>query len=135
MNSTITYETAKLLKEKGFDEYCRNAVGINNDIVYISPEFGLQEEEHVNYGVLCNTRMDEFNSDYLTAPTIAEVIMWLYEKHEIWIEIRKHTRNGLRVFSPYIDYTPVNEDRFFNDYDTPREAYLAAIEYTLNNLI
>ena len=67
--------------------------------------------------------------------TIAEVVMWLYEKHGIWIEVRKHTRNGLLCFSPYIDNSPIKKDVFFNDYDSPTEAYSAVIEYILKNLI
>lgn len=57
--------------------------------------------------------------------------MWLYEKHGIWIEARKElTSNEIGVrFVTYIDCVE------FNKYTTPTEALLAAIIYTLNNLI
>lgn len=67
--------------------------------------------------------------------TIAETMMWLYEKHGIWIEVRKYIRDMLLCFSPYIDNTPINSDMFFNDYDSPIEAYQEDIKHTLDNLI
>jgi hypothetical protein len=137
MNTPISFEIAKLLKEKGFDEPCLN--------FYTNPRckmFGI--DEHNRYYPIKNKAKKLWTSGNAAtldskhvyyAPTIAEVVMWLYEKHGIWVEVRKHTRNGLRCFSPYIDNKPVREDVFFNDYDLPTEAYEAAIKYCLENLI
>ena len=67
---------------------------------------------------------------------IMQVIMWLYEKHGIWISV---------VQNEYLDkfqytltqkksnsWNIVDNDKLFN---SPTEAYEAAIEYTLKNLI
>jgi len=66
---------------------------------------------------------------------IMQVIMWLYEKHVIWIEcyiddnktfgylITKITKEG-RIDSP-----------LNREYNAPTEVFEAAIEYTLKNLI
>ena len=85
----------------------------------------------------------------LNIPTIAEVVMWLYEKHDVWISLipdissghqllmRKMSvhlfryRNGLNVQTE----TLRNIDRDIIYFLSPTEAYEAVIEYTLNNLL
>lgn len=116
MTTTVSFSIAKLLKEKEYNKLCNKLWHFNGSDCIVMPN-----KNSENFG--------------FSAPTIAEVVMWLYEKHGIWIEVRKHTRNGLRCFSPYIDNRPVKEDVFFNDYDTPTEAYEADIEYVLTKLI
>jgi hypothetical protein len=84
----------------------------------------------------------DFKDSY---PTIAEVVMWLYEKHEIWIEVNHIKTFGINRFHITIwnykdtsDYITIYHDDIgpgYKVWDTPTEAYLAAIEYTLNNLI
>ena len=137
MNTPVVFKIAKLLKEKGFDRETLH--------FYTNPRckmFGI--DEHGRYYPIKNkaktlwisgnaATLDSRHVYY--APIIAEVVMWLHEKHGVWIEVRKHTRNGLLCLSPYIDNKPVNEDIFFNDYDTPTEAYEAAIKYVLTNLL
>lgn len=73
----------------------------------------------------------------LNIPTIAEVVMWLYEKHGIWIitsfelNIETHkkewfwvaVKNGEEIAYQY------------HDFNSPTEAYESAITYTLENLV
>lgn len=59
--------------------------------------------------------------------------MWLYEKHSIWVGVDK-------TFSKEFFYNIVtnnehNSKESKDFYSLPTEAYEAAIEYTLNNLI
>lgn len=76
--------------------------------------------------------LPDFESNY---PTIAEVVMWIYENHNIWVSVDRYLdpeesedfRYGYNIY--YID------DYFGRGYKTPTEAYEGAIEYTLNNLI
>lgn len=65
--------------------------------------------------------------------TIAEVVMWLYETHGIWITVTSisqeswqchMTRKGDSLGKCYLE-----------DFYNPTEAYEAAIKYTLENLI
>lgn len=125
LNKLVDFTTAKLLKEKGFDKPCTHHLVDDKSII----NFG---SRRTSKDILEN--LDE-GTKLLAIPTIAEVVMWVYEKYGAWIEVRKYTRNGLRCFSPYIDNTPVKKDVFFNDYDSPTEAYEAAIFYVLSNLI
>ena len=63
-----------------------------------------------------------------SAPTIAEVVIWLYEKHGIWI----YAKRGYGWEFVIEKAETLNNDGTFN---TPTEAYSAAILYTLNSLI
>lgn len=70
-------------------------------------------------------------------PTIAEVVIWLYEKHGIWIGVICDVGNDL-LFTFKIYSTKIGEERCIvngNMYESPIEAYEAGIDYTLNNLI
>lgn len=73
----------------------------------------------------------DFKDSY---PTITEVVMWLYEKHGIWI--------GVQPNEPYIDddwcftiFKDLKNNNSREGYNSSTEAYEAAIEHTLKNLI
>lgn len=106
MTTPVSFEIAKLLKEKG-------------------------------YRIL-----PDFKSSY---PTIAEVVMWLYEKYGIWVQGPFPLNNGKWEWVVFFLKEPLDgSDGFKNRmsildekpyYNTPTEAYEAAIEYVLKNLI
>ena len=141
MNTPIKYSTAKLLKEKGFDEQCyyyyEHAIteAYNEQDGYSGP-FGWEKGEtnyqsgfHIN-----NSKYDSSNEAWLlcSAPTIAEVCMWLYEKHGIWISVDFNLET-----SWFYDIVVLSGEggNILDNFDSPTEAYEAAIDYTLNNLI
>lgn len=69
----------------------------------------------------------------LNIPTVADVVMWLYEKHGVWIWVERYST----LFRPYAEETG---DKIFgkwegHKFDSPTEAYSGAINYTLKNLI
>lgn len=95
---------------------------------------------------------DEYVNCECSAPTISEVIMWFYEKCGVWIsvstgmEVQSDFRKvikGTFSFSYHINQATekgfiknYNKSIILNDgYKSPTEAYSAAIEYTLRNLI
>ena len=127
MNTPVSFELAKLLKEKGFDEPCRVY------IVSMSARF-------YGRGLTTNSELSKEGLPMLcSAPTIAEIVMWLYEKHGIWVTISMEN-NEEDVVSFY--YTILHNDKDevtfkkrMSDYNSPTEAYSEAIEYTLKNLI
>lgn len=145
MNTPVKIEIAKLLKEKGFEEISSN--------FYTNPRckmFGI--DEHGRYYPIKNkakslwisgnaATLDSKHVYY--APTIAEVVMWLYEKHGIWIVINPHKGED-DLGKPFMEFDPevwsfTNKCILHNTkllyFNSPEEAYEAAIEYTLNNLI
>lgn len=138
MNTPVSFEIAKLLKEKGFDNKTYKSYRIS-----INPDRKIADAIPDKITYFPNVK------ESIAAPTISEVVMWLYEKHKIWIgvELTDNTRDF--YFQPTI-WT--SKDREFHDegmidqaksicewrewrYTSPTEAYTAAIEYTLTKLI
>lgn len=103
MNTPINFKLAKLLKEKGFEQ---------------------NPMKHINQATLEGT---------LVFPTISEIVMWLYEKHGIWIWVEPTGINDKFCYKYRLsdgDGTKVLEW-----FKSPTKAYEGAIEYTLKNLI
>ena len=138
MNTPVKFELAKLLKEKGFNDQTLH--------FYTKPKskmFGI--DEHNRYYNIVNTPKKLYTcgehsvadiKNVYSAPTIAEVVMWLYEKYGIWTVVNVNI-----VGSWYFEHFDLKEKRNAQfeptdtHYDSPTEAYEAAIEYTLNNLL
>jgi|APGre2960657404_1045060.scaffolds.fasta_scaffold167526_2 hypothetical protein len=131
MNTPVSFELAKLLKEKEYKD--KNMLGT---VRLSEPEF------YDPNGIIHNIKDIFEEKDYkiedcFNAPTIAEVVMWLYEKHEIWIGVICDVGNDL-LFTFKIYSTKIGEERCIvngNMYESPTEDYEAAIEYTLKNLL
>lgn len=149
MNTPVKFEIAKLLKEKGWNKetlchYFEDDVFRQNELKdTVGMDYGsdyiVEFSELIhnwNDGFLmkkngvrcfgCNKNQGYFET--FSAPTVAEVVMWLYEKHGIWISV-----------NPMWNYVVYKNDGYKTTYsnfgNSPTEAYLAAIEYTLKNLI
>lgn len=120
MNTPVSFEIAKLLKEKGFNLKVINFY----DYERLSTPFDKQRQVDglINYNPI---NWNSVKNHYTSAPTIAEVVMWLYEKHGIWISLTHQHNQFFWSFGSYQT----------QDFNSPIEAYEAAIEYTLNNLI
>ena len=135
MNTPVSFELAKLLKEKEFDENCSDYYtqtgNLNSDgwgdIIY-EQGFGFPDR-------MLRFKYSDFNKNQketcFLCPTIAEVVMWVYEKHEIWIGVE--ASDDFTMFCFRVRKKEVSRLSF--DYNSPTEAYEAAIEYTLKNLI
>jgi hypothetical protein len=86
MNTSVTFPIAKLLKEKGFDEKCSH--------YYINDFQNFKHDGKLYKTALPNDWEDENIFQYVkrtkqphlcNAPILIDVVMWLYEKHGIWI--------------------------------------------------
>lgn len=127
----VSFETAKLLKQKGFDEYC--------------PYYD-KEGEFWGYHTV-NHKGD----DYISAPTLQMAMKWLREVHKLYISLfsfdyQFDTYGWMFLIKP-LKYTEgigwcwnsdyVQEKKWSNDikYNTYEEATEAAIKYCLENLI
>ena len=135
MTETVHYNIAKLLAEKGFPQ--------NN----------------IDYETISTIGKDE-NDDFIfgstySCPTIAQVIMWLYEKHGIWISVNRVVLGSDEWgFSYSISYLPkefqdakrrcshleVKESfkesmgSYTGAWNSPTEVYIAAITHVLTSL-
>lgn len=170
MNKEVNFELAKLLKEK---EIYIPAFHYYENEVLKEPYLENGSSTDTEFRVELSDLKEYFNewSKKISAPTIAEVVMWLYEKHGIWIEStmgKDHTGVWFDwdIFSTItprkddvfgeegVEYEDSPNEKWLN-YDTtyssmidehfatmdkkscssPAEAYEAAIEYTLKNLL
>lgn len=121
MTTPVKFELAKLLKEKEFSyagkSYYENEIWLTDTLARF-PRGTLKMD-------VC-----------FPAPTIAEVVMWLYKKHDIWIEVRKTNFFKEIRFQSYMNENPlVGNLGGYISHSQPTEAYEAAIEYCLTNLI
>jgi hypothetical protein len=90
-----------------------------------------------NNETIGDSPMHKRNAGYYSAPTIAQVVMWLYKKYGIWIEVNLPLYDDFKF--TIIECNTI-AGKLLNkisdeSYDSPTEAYETAIEYTLNNLI
>lgn len=116
-----SFEVAKLLKEKGFNEPCR----------------AVYEEEILRINTLCDYHNSELSS-YVCAPTLQMAMNWLREKGiecvviPIWNTLGKQYRSY--VLSDLGDRYKDNYDSY-SDNISYKEAVEAALKYCLENLI
>lgn len=112
-----SFETSKLLKEKGFDWDCR--------CYYFSEN---NERCYSNEIPRNNHKLD---AD-LACPTHQMAMKWLRERHDLHIEV---------IYNPYYEeykgcmYKTIGEYNYTEFYSTYEEAVEAAIKYSLEKLI
>lgn len=109
MTTRVNFEIAKLLT-------CTNFNPRSVDSGYVISTGEISHDYTVDY----------INGSAMAAPTIAEVIMWLYDNHDIWITV-SHTH----LYGFMWEAQGVTNGEYFS----PTDCYAAAIEYTLNNII
>ena len=110
----VSFETAKLLKEKGFDKKCFTVY--NSDGKFYDTRYGIAP------------------SIEITAPTLQMAMKWLREK-EIFVEVTHTLFSSPHKYQYSIFRT---EPEFYttgDEYKSYEEACEKAIEYTLKNLI
>lgn len=142
MNTPVNFELAKLLKEKGFNLKIINFY--NYEKLSLISDKNRQIDGLVNYNPI---NWNGIKDHYTSAPTIAEVVMWLYEKHGIWISVVCDCY-GILWYANLSVASEKNWDnidlrheiisaskKFPNEHNSPAEAYEAAIRYVLSNLI
>lgn len=123
MNTTVNFEIAKLVKKEGYDNV--------TDLIYMT-----NHSKEVLFENINGLKHSDGNNPFCSAPTIAEVVMWIYEKYGVWISVDMIFVENQTYF--YYIITESNDDVIdiqSEKYNTATEAYSSAIEYTLKNLI
>ena len=147
MNKEVNFETAKILKEKGFSWECRHFYSKNKYDQEFYLRTGLEYDSDRDCiwdwnlnggksGMLLKTipYPNDGTAIYYSAPIIEDVCMWLYEKHEIWIYLIPAEDNK-KVFKPFFRGENITDQHLTKFFESPTEAYEAAITYTLEKLI
>ena len=116
----VSFETAKLLKEKEFDEVCKN--------VY---EDGVRDRKRNGYW---NSDLTEDTT--CTCPTLQMTMKWLREKHIfITLNIISFNLNDLPVWSFDIWRNNNHEYRSSDYFGSYEQACETAIKYCLKHLL
>lgn len=153
--SYVTFEQARLLKEKGFHEVCdhyyKHALteSYNEQDGYEGP-FGWEKGETNLHrtGIFVNNSSYDFSNNAwycCAAPEQWQVVEWLRVKYGIWINVSSHSSG---YYYPKLD---ICSDKAWDNYDfrnkrlginrklfeyrSPQEAYSAAFDHILNELI
>ena len=130
--SYVSFETAKLLKEAGFDVPCKG-VYVTDRIGYY--EFRENDNKRTADDLWWNTR-DGFQYEYL-APTLALAARWLREVHHYAVCVW-YTADYRKWFYAYGDMNNMAFDVEYNIsdfiYDSYEEALEAGISFTLKKL-
>lgn len=132
----VSFETAKLLKERGFECEKNSITAMYNELGVFLPLSTAAEELYRDYN-----DFDEY--DYI-APTLQMAMKWLRVVHNIQIVVNRYpaainAEARKPWYTEIVILKPVNEvDEEFDledDYNTYEEACEAAIKYCLENLI
>ena len=124
----VSFETAKLLKEKGFDEYGMYFYTLEDE-----GEEGYKSNKRLQE--LAHNSHPELEKRAVSCPTLQMVMKWLREVHSLWCEVSWEGKGlwCMEVFSlmdeEFISGSIVHEIKSYE------EAAEAGIKYCLENLI
>ena len=120
----VSFETAKLLKEKVFEEGCRQ-YWYKGNIVFSRNE-------------IRNGELDNYEDKGWTAPTLQMVMKWLREVYELYIEISlscdREDKNA-KIFDTSIFNVQNQRYKKLSNIQGYEQACESAILYCLQNLI
>lgn len=125
----VSFETAKLLKEKGFNEVPVYTYYLSYGGFYLSP--------------MAVTNKDLYAHGHIAAPTIQMAMKWLREVHNLHVEVYRTACGYLYIISKvptgsdlYTDGDAYDgDDENSGQWSTYEKACEAAIKYCLENLI
>lgn len=123
----VSFETAKLLKEKGFDE--------NTSVNYF---VGDDKPRGCVVGEKIYHKRIEEDTHLIACPTLWVAMKWLRKVHEIFISLNTSFLYPIRYHCEifcYGDNLKTQQDVITENFESPEEACEAAIKYCLENLI
>jgi len=127
----VTFEQAQLFKEKEFNTNIKKNLYLTESAVYLENETLLINQNNKS-GSICM-----FENIY-AAPEQWQIVEWLRLEHGIWIKLTTYAFG----YQYHLDNTPDpktwNIDRRYDcsdDFKSPQEAYSAAFDHILKELI
>ena len=130
----VSFELAKKLKEKGFQE--RSIAYYDNFGVFRFNECTCMSDDCIiDIAGLMWCHNNKTGGTYIDAPTIAQVLKWLREK-QIMVEIPISLMDdGVWCFGFRIQTKDFYERSINCDYESWEQAALACIKYVLDKII
>jgi hypothetical protein len=130
----VSYEIAKLLKQKGFNELTRTYYTLDNT-----------EKEWILIGSNSKSFWNHQNDEVYSAPEIWQVVEWLDQKYSIYIYVNVFQTDTQHYYTAWIQR--LNEEDIIAKYNltkkapyhspfafrSSKEAFIEAILYTLTN--
>ena len=118
-----SYEVAKILKEKGFNESCYTC--------YVEKEISHYDYSSTNY---------ELIDGVISCPTLQMAMKWLREEKNIFIVIEPHAYDYINEKNKSYECSLWVGDNYYKyieskDYPSYEEAVEASLKYCLENLI
>ena len=116
----VSFETAKLLKEKGFENDAISCINVFKGHIYKIQDRLIHADDDV------------------TIPTLQMAIKWLRKNHQIFIRPNINFLYPIRYYCEifcYGDNLKTQQDVTTENFESPEEACEAAIKYCLENLI
>ena len=128
----VSFEIAKLLRDKGFNEHCYTYYDDIDDTINRFDKGYHFNNTSYPWGVPYDVNKAK---KYVVAPTLQTAMKWLREKYNIIISITP--KRDKYYFTPWElwDSEWVHTKAILPLYDTYEEACEAAIKYSLENLI
>lgn len=134
----LTFEQAKLLKEKGFDLPCKQRFWV-----------GYENQEHFQDNCTNENwnNYDDSSTIYYSAPEQWQVVEWLRINHNIDLQVICNYSKLGRTYRMGIIFInkknkidtifirPKDYEHEFIEFNSPQEAYSAAFDYVLKELI
>lgn len=147
----VSFETAKLLKEKGFREWCRECYGTdvrhNGVSISFDEELDLKDEgrgdeiEYVEGGIMHNLSCNNSDKDIYAAPTLSIAMNWLLDTYKLHIVPTPYPHeDGVFYWAYKIAFLDsetlaVMVVKQKSGFDSKENACEDAIKYCLENLI
>ena len=127
----VSFEVAKLLKEKGFDAECNYEYGVP-----------VVERGYVLQMFFKPIKNSELVDEAYAAPTLQMAMKWLREVHNLFIFISTWLRHKDGTVQYYYEIRNLNDKDFetiaestITEFDSLEKTCEAAIKYCLENLI
>lgn len=115
----VSFETAKLLKEKGFD-WCTYAYYEDED----NPNISLHASKAINWN----------KTEFISKPTLQMAMKWLREEHDAIVNVF-YDKDDEKWWCAEHYRMLVGEYTLIGHHNTYEQACEAAIRYCLENLI
>lgn len=119
MKESVSFPLAKLLNQKGFKEECIGYWGYDSYF----------KEWSITYP---QTKFKQWYRGEILAPTIGDIVSWLYKKHKLWLEVYMDDDGTFGYAVSQTVSEGLSMSPLVRGFVEPEEAYEKGIEYCIN---